>query len=53
MRINCGLISGLWMQTGLRPLLALMVIREVGAHLGRGLCTRLARAPDRLCRPTV
>jgi hypothetical protein len=42
-RINCGLISGLWMRRLLpwldawqQPMLALMVSREVGAHLGRG-----------------
>jgi len=37
-RINCGLISGLWVQLRARwaALLALMVSREVGAHLGGG-----------------
>jgi hypothetical protein len=35
--INCGLISGLCLQNGQSPPLALMVIREVGAHLADGL----------------
>ena len=52
-RIDCALISGLWLQFGQCPLLALMVIREAGAHLGCGLCTRLVLASQQLYRPTV
>jgi hypothetical protein len=52
-RINCGLISGLFVQSGLDPLLALMVIREVGAHLGGGFGISLTQEAQQLYRPTV
>ena len=40
-RNDCGLISGLFVQPGASRLLALMVIRRVGAHLRGGLCSLL------------
>ena len=54
-RINCGLISGLWMQQGARraALLALMVSREVGAHLGGGFSAKPTREAQPPCQPTV
>jgi hypothetical protein len=41
------------MQSGLNPLLTLMVIREVGAHLGDGLSISFTREAQQLYRPTV
>jgi hypothetical protein len=52
-RVHCGLISGLLMQFGQRPLLALMVIREVGAHLAIGLALRPVPVLRQLYQPTV
>ena len=41
------------MHPGTSPLLALMVNRETGAHLGLGLCTKLARRAQQLYQSTV
>ena len=42
-----------WCSPDACPLRALMVIREVGAHLSLGLCTGLAQGGNLPCQPTV